>query len=227
MANMSGEEKVDRPKRVDFRFGKASLALEIPPFFVNFEKRRFKSIMVRKKTPPHEGHGILFYVYVTRSFQPEKLLALKSIHPDIYIPEDFKVGAPKKKAQEEIDEFVNSLLRLEKTWPYEGNGIWYRKFDSFVLRMFLIIGKDRWTVRPAISMSGLRGFGVEIPVDTRIARDFKRELRENELEDVHDHVTTQHFHLKVSSLQRYIELAKKWDYYFSTAETWRKTVRIP
>jgi len=226
MTNMLEEEKVDRPKRVDFRFGKTSLALEVPPFFVDFEKRRFKSIMVRKKTPPNEGRGILFYVYVTRSYQLEKLLALKSIHPDIYIPEDFNVWTP-KKAQEEISEFIDAVLKLEKTWPYEGNGVWYRKFDSFVLRMFLIIGEDRWTIRPAISRSGLRGFGVEIPVDTRIAKDFKRELRENELEDIHDHVTTQHFHLKVSSPQRYIELTKKWDYYFSTAETWRKTVRIP
>jgi len=227
MANVLEERKVDRPKRVDFRFGNISLALEVPPFFVDFEKRRFKSIMVRKKTPLHEGHGILFYVYVTRSFQREKLLALKSIHPDIYIPEDFKVGASRKEAQEEVNGFIDAVLRLEKTWPYEGNGIWYRKFDSFKLHMFLIIGEDRWTIRPAVSRSGLRGFGVEIPVDTGIAKDLKRELRENELEDIHDHVTTQHFHLKVSSPERYIELAKKWDYYFSTAEIWQKTVRIP
>ena len=227
MANTPKERKADRLKRVDFRFGETSLALEVPPFFVDFEKRRFKSIMVRKKVPPHEGRGILFYVYVTRSFQLEKLLALKSIHPDIYIPEDLEVAAPGAKTKEEVAGFIDSVLRLEKAWPYEGNGIWHRKFDSFTLRMFLIIGEDRWTIRPAISRSGLRGFGVEIPVDTRIAKDFKGELRENELEDIHDHVTTQHFHLKVSSLQRYIELAKKWDYYFSTAETWRKTVRIP
>ena len=226
MVNTLKEEKVDKPKRVDFRFGETSLSLEVPPFFIDFEKRRFKSIMVRKK-PPREGHGILFYVYVTRSFQMEKLLALKTFHPDIHIPKDLKVAVPGYKAKEEIAEFIDSVLRLEKTWPYERNGIWYRKFDSFTLRMFLIIGEGRWTIRPAISRNGLRGFGVEIPVDTRIAKDFKRELRENELEDVHDHVTTQHFHLKVSSIQRYIELAKNWDYYFSTAETWRKTVRIP
>lgn len=215
------------PERVDFRFGQSSLSLEVPPFFIDFEKRSFKSILVRKGTPSPEDQRVLFYIYVTRSQQMKKLLALKSIHPDIFIPKEIEDRSTGKGASAEVAKFSDSVSRLEETWPYGGNGVWLRRFGSFTLHMVLIIGEGRWTIRPAVSKESLEGFGVEIPVKVKLVEDFKEELREDELEEIHDHTTNQHFHLKVESLQRYIELAKKWDYYFSTAETWKQTVQIP
>lgn len=215
------------PERVDFRFGYSSLSLEVPPFFIDFEKRSFKSILVRKGAPSPDDQRVLFYIYVTRSRQVEKLLALKSVHPDIFIPKEIEARSSGTGASLEVARFLDSVLRLEETWPYGGNGVWCRRFGSFTLHMVLIIGEGRWTIRPAVSKEGLEGFGVEIPVDLKLVEDLKGKLREDELEEIHDHITNQHFHLKVESLQRYIELAKKWDYYFSTAETWKQTVQIP
>ncbi|RJS75744.1 hypothetical protein CW712_03660, partial [Candidatus Bathyarchaeota archaeon] len=87
-------------------------------------------------------------------------------------------------------------------------------------------GEDRWTVRPAISKKRMKGYGVEIPVDTELAEEFKNELKDVKLEEVHDHEDTQHFHLTVYKLNQYIELAKKWDYYFSEKEKWKQTVQL-
>lgn len=213
------------PKHVDFRFGHDSLSLEVPPFSIDFSKRRFRSILVRKSKPLHGNLGCTFRIYVTRSLQMEKLLVLKLIHPDIFLPGEIEVYIP-ERATLEVGEFRNSIMKLEEMWPYEGNGVWYRNFGPFTLHMVLIIGKGRWTLRPAVSGQGLEGFGVEIPVDTELAEEFMKELGENELEEIHDHKTNQHFHLKMVNLKRYIELAKKWDYYFSTTEKWQQTVRI-
>jgi hypothetical protein len=213
----------DIPQSIDFRFGCDSLSLEVPPFFIDFDKNNFKSILVRKAKSPQEG--VLFHIYVTRSLQMEKLLVLKSIHPDIFLPREIEVHIPERETLE-VSGFIDSILKLEEIWPYEGNGVWFRNFGLFKLHMVLIIGKGRWTFRPTISKQGLEGFGVEIPVDAKLAEEFKQELRENELEEVHDHETNRHFHLKINNLKRYIELAKKWDYYFSTTENWQQTVRI-
>ena len=215
----------DIPKHMDFRFGCDSLSQEVPPFFIDFNKRRFKSILVRKAKSPQENQGCIFRIYATRSLQMEKLLVLKLIHPDIFLPQEIEVHIP-ERATLEVSGFINSILKLEEIWPYEGDGVWFRNFGPFTLHMVLIIGKGRWTFRPAISKRGLEGFGVEIPVDAELAKEFKKELGENELEEIHDHKTSQHFHLKIANLKRCIELAKKWDYYFSTTEIWQQTVRV-
>jgi hypothetical protein len=92
--------------------------------------------------------------------------------------------------------------------------------------MALIIGNARWTVRPAISREGVRGYGFEIPVDTEQRDAFMKELEEGELEEIHDHIENQHFHLTVDSLDRCISLARKWDFYFSTNARWKQTVSL-
>jgi len=86
---------------------------------------------------------------------------------------------------------------LEHYWVYQGAEIWVRRFGAFTLSMILIIGEDRWTVRPAISKKKMKGYGVEIPVDTELAEEFKNELKDVKLEEVHDHKDTQHFLLTV------------------------------
>ena len=69
--------------KIDFRLGQVQVVLEIPPFFVNFDKRDFSSIMTREEK---EGRKALFYVYISRKNQLSKLLLLKATHPDIFIP---------------------------------------------------------------------------------------------------------------------------------------------
>ncbi len=53
--------------------------------------------------------------------------------------------------------------------------------------MILIIKEDRWTVRPAISKEGVGGYGFEIPVETKLKEAFMKELKEGELEEIHNH----------------------------------------
>lgn len=209
-------------KRLGFRVGQSSLALEVPPFFINFEKRNFSSIMARSQSG---DSGILVYIYITRMHHVKKLLVLKGIHPDLYIPQELH-ATKEEMRQKEIEGFIKSVEDLEESWVYQGEGIWLRRFGAFKLSMILIIGEDRWTVRPAISKKGVRGYGVEIPVDTGLAEEFKNEMKDGELEEIHDHTETQHFHLTVPELDRYIELAKKWDYYFSEKEKWKQSVRL-
>lgn len=208
--------------------------LEVPPFYVNFRKRSFSSIMERRSLPEE---GISIYIYVTRHRHVEKLLVLKRLHPDLYVPEEQKelVSAIDGLSQMEfeefakflgIEEFMTSVKRLEQKWEYGGNGTWLETIGPFKIYMILIIGNARWTVRPAISRENMRGYGFELPVDTGLSEAFTRELREGELDEIHDHVDSQHFHLTVDSLERCIDLARRWDYYFSTRAKWMQTVRL-
>ncbi|MCS7120026.1 MAG: hypothetical protein RMJ07_06610 [Nitrososphaerota archaeon] len=223
-----------RIKKIEFRLGSSYLTLEVPPFYINFEKRSFGSIMARRNLP---REGVAIYIYVTRRRQVEKLLLLKRLHPDLFLPDELKESAAviENLSPEEfegfvktvkLEGFIRSLRRLEKQWEYGGKGIWLKKIGPFTLYMILIIKESRWTVRPAISKEGVEGYGFEIPVDTKLKDAFLKELKEGELEEIHDHQETQHFHLKVESLERCVHLAKGWDYYFSTRTRWRQTVFI-
>ena len=180
------------PKRLEFRVGQSFLALEVPPFFINFEKRNFSSLMARRQS---DNSGILVYIYITRKHHVENLL-LKEIHPDLFIPQEINV-TENQISTEEIEGFITSVKDLEHYWVYQGAEIWVRRFGAFTLSMILIIGEDRWTVRPAISKKRMKGYGVEIPVDTELAEEFKNELKDVKLEEVHDHKDTQHFLLTV------------------------------
>jgi len=190
---------------------------------------------MERRDLPEEGISI--YIYVTRHRHVEKLLALKRIHPDLHVPEEQKelVSAIDELSQREfeeflkflgIEEFVRSVKRLKKEWKYGGNGTWLTTIGPFTIYMMLIIGNSRWTVRPAISRENIRGYGFEIPVDTGLCEVFMRELKEGELEEMHDHVENQHFHLTVDSLERCMNLARRWDYYFSNNARWRQTVSL-
>ena len=179
--------------------------------------------------------GIAIYVYVTRHRHVEKLLVLKRMHPDLYVPEEQRAlvsaidGLSQTEFEEfvrflEIDEFAESVKTLESTWKYSGNGMWLHTTGPFTIYMILIIGNGRWTVRPAISKKNVKGYGFEIPVDTKQSEAFMKELKEGELEEIHDHTENQHFHLTVENIERCITLSRKWDYYFSTNARWRQTV---
>jgi hypothetical protein len=161
-------------KKIEFHLGNVGQVLEVPPFYVNFEKRSFSSAMERRALP---REGIAIYVYVTRQRHVEKLLVLKRLHPDIYVPEEQKelTSAIDKLSPREfegfirflgIEEFVQSVKELEGRWEYYGGGTWLKAVDSFTIYMVLIVGNARWTVRPAISRKGVKGYGFEIPVDT-------------------------------------------------------------
>ena len=71
--------------------------------------------------------GIAIYVYVTRHRHVEKLLVLKRMHPDLYVPEEQRTlvsaidGLSQTEFEEfvrflEIDEFAESVKTLESTW---------------------------------------------------------------------------------------------------------------
>ena len=126
----------------------------------------------------------------------------------------------------EIDEFIKSVQSLEQKWEYGGNGTWLGTIGPFTIYMILVIGNGRWTVRPAISKKNVKGYGFEIPVDAAQREAFTKELKEGELEEMHDHIENQHFHLTVESIERCISLARRWDYYFSTNARWRQTVLL-
>jgi len=190
--------------------------------------------MARRDLPKK---GIAIYVYVTRHRHVEKLLALKRMHPDLYVPEEQRElvsaidGLSQKEFEEfvgflEIDEFIKSIQTLEQKWKYGGNGTWLGTIGPFTIYMILVIGNGRWTVRPAISKKNVKGYGFEIPVDTAQREAFMKELKEGELEEMHDHIENQHFHLTVESIERCISLARRWDYYFSTNARWRQTVLL-
>lgn len=208
--------------------------LEVPPFYVNFEKRDFSSVIVRRSLP---REGVAIYVYVTRHRHVEKLLVLKRMHPDLYVPEEQRelVSAIDGIGQVEfaqftrflgIEEFVESVRRLEEEWEYGGAGTWLKKIGEFTIHMLLVVGQARWTVRPAISRKDRKGYGFEIPIDTRRCEVFMGELREGELEEIHEHVENRHFHLTVDSLERCIALARTWDYYFASNTRWRQLVSL-
>ena len=201
---------------MDFTLGRRDLRLEVPPFFLEPKKGRLRSILVRKQ--PKAPRGVMIYIFVTQSGQAQKLMELKSIHPDLFIPKEFPVLT--EISREELADFRAFVLELEKNWPYEGNGMWRRDFDPCTVHMVLMIKEEMWTVRPAVSKEGISGYGVEIPVDANLARKFEKDLLKNELEAIHDHTVTLHYHLKLDDLKRYIQLAKKWDYYFYKEVAW-------
>lgn len=220
--------------KIEFRMGKFGQVLEVPPFYVNFQKRGFSSAMGRRELPVE---GVTIYIYVTRHRHIEKLLVLKRMHPDLYVPEDQKtiVSAIDELNQREFEEFVRlleigefmeSIRELEVEWSYGGRGTWFKAIGPFTIHMILIIGNARWTVRPAISSRSRRGYGFELPVDTKKRDEFMKELMEGELEEIHDHGDNQHFHLNVDSLERCINLAKGWDYYFANNIRWMQTVSL-
>lgn len=221
-------------EKIEFRLGSIESVLEVPPFYINFQKRSFSSIIERRDLPKE---GIAIYVYVTRHRHVEKLLVLKRMHPDLYIPKEQKglVSAVDGLSETEfeefvrflgIEDFVKSIQNLEEKWKYGGNGTWLGTIGPFTIYMILVIGNGRWTVRPAISKKNMKGYGFEIPVDTPQCEVFTKELKEGELEEIHDHIENQHFHLTVDSLERCISLARRWDYYFSTNARWRQTILL-
>lgn len=209
--------------KISFRLGTLDLALEVPPFFVNFDKRDFSSMMTREIK---EGRKALFYIYTSRHNQLSKLLLLKAMHPDIFIPVTLKINEVIER--EEINTFIESVHQLEKEWTYCGSGLWKRELFDCKVYMVLIIGDDRWTLRPTVSKKGLVGFGVEIPIDVELSEEFIKELRDDEKEGlkIHEHIQNRHHHFTVYSVERFIELAKKWDYYFSNREIWEQSVSI-
>jgi len=210
--------------KIDFRLGQIQVALEIPPFFVNFDKRDFSSIMTREEK---EGRKALFYVYISRKNQLSKLLLLKAMHPDIFIPVTLKINEEIDK--NEINTFMESVYSEEKEWLYHGSGLWEKTFSSCKVFMVLIIGEDRWTVRPLVAKEGLTGFGAEIPVEKNLSPNFLDRLEEDEKKGLekHEHVDNLHFHFTVYSVARFIQLVKEWDYYFAHRERWRMSVKIP
>jgi len=221
-------------EKIEFHLGNVGQVLEVPPFYVNYEKRSFSSVMERRNLP---REGIAIYIYVTRQRHVEKLLALKRIHPDIHVPEEQKelVSAIDRLSPREfegfirflgIEEFVRSVKELEGRWEYGGGGTWLKTFGPFTIYMILIVGNARWTVRPAISRRGIKGYGFEIPIDVAQREAFMIELKDGELEEIHDHIENQHFHLTVDNLERCIELARTWDYYFSTNARWRQSISL-
>lgn len=220
--------------KIEFRLGTINSVLEVPPFYVNFHKRTFSSILERRNLPIE---GVAIYVYVTRHRHVEKLLVLKRMHPDIYVPREQKelVSAIDQLSDNEvkefikvlgIEEFADSIMKLEKEWKYIGNGVWLKNIGSFTIYMILIIGNARWTVRPAISKRNVKGYGFEIPVETAEREVFMNEINKGELEEIHDHIDNLHFHLTVNSLERCISLARTWDYYFSNNARWKQTVLL-
>ncbi len=209
--------RIEKVKKIYVIFGEKDLKLEVPPFFLNPEKRSFKSILIRKKDIEE---GTLFYIFVTHEKQIEKLFLLKKIHSDIHIPEEFKKIPIQNLTIKEEEEFIKSIKDLEKEWVYKGNGIWFKKFNDCIIYMVLILKKNGWSIRPVVSKTELPGYGVEIPVDSKKKEEFEKEIKKEELEEIHDHVFTLHYHLKVENLERYIELAKKWDYYLSEDAIW-------
>jgi hypothetical protein len=173
------------------------------------------------------GRKSLFYVHITRSNQLSKLLLLKALHLDLFIPETIKID--EEMDREEINSFIESVKKTEAEWPYSGMGLWEKTFyDCCKVIMVLVIGEGRWTVRPVVAKENITGFGVEIPVDRKLHDSFLQELSENEKMDLemHDHVENRHYHFTVYSIDRFISLVKKWDYYFSHKERWKMSIKI-
>ena len=210
-------------KRIEFRLGKRHLALEVPPFFINLEKRDFSSMITRRLA---ENEGILFYVYITRKNQLSKLLILKAMHPGLFIPPKLTIN--ESFTRDEINGFIDSVRDLEKEWEYQDHGLWRRRIDDLTIYMVLVIGEDRWTVRPMVSKEGVPGYGVEIPVDPRLSERLIEELSPEESCDleIHEHTENRHIHFTVYDIERFIDLVKRYDYYFARKEIWERSVRI-
>jgi len=210
-------------KRVEFRLGKRHLTLEVPPFFIDFKKRNFSSMMTRRVPG---GEGTLFYVYLTRKNQMSKLLILKAMHPGIFMPP--KLAINESFTRDEINGFINSVKELEKEWEYQDHGLWKRRINDFTVYMVLVIGDDRWTVRAIVSKGGMPGYGVELPVDPRLSEKLMEDLTPEESCDleIHEHVENRHFHFTVYDIERFIDLVKRYDYYFARKEIWEQSVRI-
>jgi len=210
-------------KRIEFRLGKRHLTLEVPPFLIDFRKRNFSSMMTRRLSG---GKGTLFYVYITRRNQLSKLLILKAMHPGIFMPPRLEIN--EAFSREEINDFIGSVRELEKEWKYQDHGLWRRRIDDMTIYMVLVVGDDRWTVRAMVSKEGVPGYGVELPVDARLSEKFMKELTPEESRDleIHEHGQNRHFHFTVYEIERFIDLVKRYDYYFARKETWEQSVRI-
>jgi len=210
-------------KRVEFRLGKRHLTLEVPPFFIDFKKRNFSS-MITRRTPG--GRGTLFYVYLTRKNQMSKLLILKAMHPGIFIPPKLIIN--ESLTRDEINGFIDSVKNLEKEWEYQDHGLWRRRIDALTIYMVLVVGDDRWTVRAMVSKEGMPGYGVELPVDSNLSEKLLKELTPEEYCDleIHEHIENRHFHFTVHNVERFIDLVKRYDYYFARKEIWEQSVRI-
>jgi hypothetical protein len=206
-----------------FRLGRVDPVLEIPPFFVNFDKRDFSSMMTREKK---EGRKALFFVYISRANHLSKLLLLKAMHPDIFIPINLRIN--EEIAREDIDTFIESVKEVEKNWKYLGKGVWKRRFFECAVYMVLVIGDERWTIRPLVAKKRVAGLGAEIPVEFKLGDKFLKKLREREKSDlvIHEHLENRHFHFTVYSIERFIQLVKQWDYYFAHKERWEMTVKV-
>jgi len=178
-------------RRIEFRLGKRHLALEVPPFFIDFKKRNFSSMMTRRLSG---DEGTLFYVYLTRRNQLSKLLILKAMHPGIFMPPKLTVN--ESFTRDEINDFIDSVRELEKEWEYQDHGLWRRRVDNFIVYMVLVIGDDRWTVRAMVAKEGMPGYGVELPVDPKLSGKLMEELTPEESCDleIHEHIENRHFH---------------------------------
>ena len=210
-------------KRVEFRLGRRHLTLEVPPFFIDFRKRNFSSMMTRRLSG---REGTLFYVYITRKNQMSKLLLLKAMHPGIFMPP--KLSINESFTRDEINDFISSVKELEKEWEYQDHGLWRKRIDDFTVYMVLVIGDDRWTVRAIVSKEGMPGYGVELPVDSKLSGKLMEELTPEESHDleIHEHIENKHFHFTVYDIERFIDLVKRYDYYFARKEIWEQSVRI-
>ncbi|RLI00100.1 hypothetical protein DRO38_06970 [Candidatus Bathyarchaeota archaeon] len=172
------------------------------------------------------GEGTLFYVYLTRKNQLSKLLILKAMHLGIFMPPKLTIN--ESFTRDEINDFIKSVKELEREWEYRDHGLWKRRIDNFYVYMVLVIGDDRWTVRAMVSKEGMPGYGVELPVDPQLSEKLMRELTSEEAYDleIHEHVENRHFHFTVYNVERFIDLVKRYDYYFARKEIWEQSVRI-
>ena len=91
---------------MDFTFGRRDLRLEVPPFFLEPKKGRLRSILVRKQPKVPRG-VIMIYIFVTQRGQAQKLMELKSIHSDLFIPRELPVLA--EISREELEDFRASV----------------------------------------------------------------------------------------------------------------------
>ena len=201
--------------KIEFKFGHKDLELAVPPFFIDFSKFEIKSMVRHRAWTGTQENGVYVFIYITKSLKVEKLAALRDIHPDLnFLP------TVKYKGIDEVEEFKKSITELEREWKYSGNGIWTKVIENVTIYMVLIVDGSRWTIRPLISKEGVSGFYAEIPVEITKMEEFLDSIEEEELEEIHYHGITIHSHLTVKSIDRFVELVKKWDYYFSEGSIW-------
>ena len=208
-------------KKIEFRFGEADPSLEVPPLFIDLKKRELKSIVSRKPLIKSDSEeGIVLYVLVTQSRQLEKLFLLKEMHPDLYIPPETTSVDNGNEKDEELVQFMDSVISTEDEWHYVNNGIWRKCFGNVLVDMVMIIKKERWTLRPMIHKEEEQGCYAEIPVSVELSHEFAEAITKEECIEFHDHSVTHHYHLFLESKERFISLAKKYDYYFSENAIW-------